>query len=109
MSAPLPPGADQVGGARDPGLQPERTSLSWQRTALSTLVAAVVVARLTSAAIGPWGLLPLCLATPAWAWAVAHGRRRRSSSPTFAAPPTAALAGITTLLALTELAAVAHL
>jgi uncharacterized membrane protein YidH (DUF202 family) len=49
---------------RDRGLQPERTVLAWQRTALSTVVAAAVVARLTVGVLGPLVFLTvgLCLA-----------------------------------------------
>ncbi len=37
---------------RDPGLQPERTALAWQRSALALAGASVIVARLTVSTAG---------------------------------------------------------
>lgn len=42
----------------DPGLQPERVSLSWRRTALALAVGSVVYARIISPTVGLWALLP---------------------------------------------------
>lgn len=42
----------------DPGRQPERTALAWQRTALAFLVLALASARLAWPALGGWALLP---------------------------------------------------
>ena len=46
---------------RDPGLQPERTALAWQRSALALAVATVVVGRLTFEAAGLFGLVVVVL------------------------------------------------
>ncbi|WP_119696753.1 DUF202 domain-containing protein [Microbacterium halotolerans] len=41
----------------DPGLQPERTLLSWRRTCLSFAVGSVILARYTVEAFGVFGVL----------------------------------------------------
>jgi uncharacterized membrane protein YidH (DUF202 family) len=50
---PTPGGAEWF---RDPGGQNERTSLAWQRTALSIAAGSAILARLTFADIGVWAL-----------------------------------------------------
>lgn len=42
----------------DPGLQPERVALSWQRTAMSIAVGSLVYARIIAPVIGAWALAP---------------------------------------------------
>lgn len=44
---------------RDPGLQPERTALAWQRSALSLAGVSAVVARLTYGVVGPLAVVVL--------------------------------------------------
>jgi putative membrane protein len=46
---------------RDPGLQPERTALAWQRSALALAVATIVVGRLTFEAAGALALIVVFL------------------------------------------------
>jgi uncharacterized membrane protein YidH (DUF202 family) len=69
---------------RDPGGQNERTSLAWQRTALSIAGGSAVVAHLTYADIGVWALVvfgvslvlsTLTLVSTRWEY------RRRASLP----------------------------
>ncbi|MER6505021.1 DUF202 domain-containing protein [Streptomyces sp. NPDC001455] len=54
-------------GARDPGLQPERTRLAWRRTTLScTVVALLAVRQALHAGAGPAALVAVALSALAW-------------------------------------------
>ena len=46
---------------RDPGLQPERTTLAWQRSALALAGATIVVGRLTFGTVGAIALIVVAL------------------------------------------------
>jgi uncharacterized membrane protein YidH (DUF202 family) len=63
---------------RDPGLQPERTALAWQRSALALAVATIVVGRLTFSTVGLVALLVVALGLghTAVIFATAHRRYR---------------------------------
>ncbi len=43
----------------DRGLQPERSALAWQRTALSIAVGSLIFGRILSTSLGMWALLPM--------------------------------------------------
>lgn len=49
----------------DPGLQAERTSLAWTRTALSIVAGSLVAARVLPGRVGDWILIPALLALAA--------------------------------------------
>lgn len=77
----------------DPGLQPERTRLSWQRTGLAALVAGLLVAR--SAAL--WATIIVGVVTAAGLW-LATAKLRHADSALFQAAP---LPGASALAAVT--------
>ena len=43
----------------DPGLQPERSALAWQRTALAIAVGSLIYGRILSVSLGLWAVLPM--------------------------------------------------
>ncbi|WP_330238163.1 DUF202 domain-containing protein [Streptomyces sp. NBC_00525] len=67
-------------GARDPGLQPERTRLAWRRTTLSCTVAAVLGVKqaLHDGATGA-GVIALSLTALAWLGFLGVAHRRVQS------------------------------
>lgn len=62
----------------DPGLQPERNALAWQRTALAIGVGSLIFGRILSTSLGLWALLPM-LAGLAMAAALGIQSHRRYS------------------------------
>jgi uncharacterized membrane protein YidH (DUF202 family) len=92
----------------DPGMQPERTLLAWQRTALALAIACALVVRFTAPQIGVAavvaGIAGLGLAFAAYFGAryryrCAHaGLQQSSTLLTVSAWPLAALAGSTLML-----------
>ena len=87
-----------------PATPVERTALSRQRTALSVLVAAVVVGRLTVDSLGALAAVAPLLALALSGWVLldgAHHPGRAVSGPT-----SAALGAAVALLCLAELAAI---
>ena len=68
--------------ARDPGLQPERTVLAWERTAFSAVVVAALMLR--HAAESGWGAatVPAMFASGTAVVAIVSGRARRRSLAT---------------------------
>lgn len=97
--------------AEPSGVQNERTSLSWQRTALSLLAACAVLARLAYGRLGPAALvgvaLPVALSLLVLHQSRERYRRRaiaRHRHHTGGGTAPAALAAGVTALALLELA-----
>lgn len=86
---------------RDPGVQPERTELSWRRTLLALAVGSLVSVRVLADVLGDWAVVTGLggLAAAAVLWAVAR-RRHRAVGAVFAGrAPASAMPGGALLLA----------
>lgn len=62
--------------ALDPGVANERTSMSWQRTALAGLAGAAIITRLTWDAVGVFSLAPLAFSSVTAGWIFREGALR---------------------------------
>jgi uncharacterized membrane protein YidH (DUF202 family) len=60
----------------DTGVGNERTSLAWQRTALSIVACAAILTRLTSSALGIFSLVSLAIGLAVALWLFVEGRAR---------------------------------
>lgn len=63
------------------GAQPERTALSWQRTALATAAGAAIIARHSGETLGPATIAVLLGTLALAASAFVLGRRRYTTAP----------------------------
>ena len=100
----------------DVGLQHERTSLAWERTAIATMVAGTVLARYAASSTRPvvtmLGLLQVAVGSGILVWAGLHydglhGRLRSGESPTH--PGATKVVGLLTVLSSGAALAVAAL
>lgn len=91
---------------RDPGLQPERTALSWRRTLLAMAVGSLLALRVLPPVLGDWSLaLGLAgLGTVAVLWLLAARRSRLAEAVFRDRLPASAMPGGALLLALGLLA-----
>ncbi|SDL18657.1 DUF202 domain-containing protein [Tessaracoccus oleiagri] len=60
----------------DPGLQPERSALSWQRTAMAIGVGSLVYARVISPVIGLWAILAAAAGLGLSIWMMVKSHQR---------------------------------
>lgn len=95
----------------DPGLSNERTALAWQRTALSLVVAAAILARLTLGSSAPAAAIVPVLAIALGLWVFGESARRylrahgaQSQRPPRGGRAATATAAVTLLLCATEVA-----
>lgn len=91
----------------DSGLTAERTRLAWQRTALSVVAGAALMARLTFAELGRSALVLLGVALLLSAWILLDSRTRGRRDRLRGGVASAVLATAVILMALTELASLA--
>lgn len=83
---------------RDPGLQAERTTLAWRRTALAGTAVVMLAARLAATGVGrPAGLMLTALAVLGWPALLAVAFRRLRGMGPGRAPPTARAVGLVAL------------